>query len=60
MEPEFLKFIKGDKTFLEREPLEKLSQKNELIAYKHKNFWQCMDTLRDKKILEEALLKNKF
>ena len=60
MEPEFLKFIKGDKTFLEREPLEKLSKKNELIAYKHKNFWQCMDTLRDKKILEEALLKNKF
>ena len=60
MEPEFLKFIKGDKTFLEREPLEKLSKKNELIAYKHKNFWQCMDTLRDQKILEEALLKNKF
>ena len=60
MEPEFLKFIKDDKTFLEREPLEKLSKKNELIAYKHKNFWQCMDTLRDKKILEEALLKNKF
>ena len=60
MEPEFLKFIKGDKTFLEREPLAKLSKKNELIAYKHKNFWQCMDTLRDKKILEEALLKNKF
>ena len=60
MEPEFLKFIKGDKTFLEREPLEKLLKKNELIAYKHKNFWQCMDTLRDKKILEEALLKNKF
>ena len=60
MEPEFLKFIKGDKTFLEREPLEKLSKKNELIAYKHNNFWQCMDTLRDKKILEEALLKNKF
>ena len=60
MEPEFLKFIKGDKTFLEREPLEKLSKKNELIAYKHNNFWQCMDTLRDKIILEEALLKNKF
>ena len=45
---------------LERETLEKLVKLKQLAAYKYYGFWQCMDTLRDKKILEEALLKNKF
>ena len=62
-EPKFIKYIKDDKTYLEKEPLEKLS-KQKLIAFKHFNFWQCMDTLRDKKILEEAykkkVLKKKY
>ena len=35
---------------LEREPLEKLTKINQLIAYKHKGFWQCMDTMRDKNL----------
>ena len=52
MEPEFLRFIKNDKTFLERKPLEKDSKKKQLVAYKHKGFWQCMDTKRDKDLLE--------
>ena len=51
-EPSILKFIKNDKTFLEKEPLSKLSKKKKLGAYKHYGFWQCMDTLRDKEILE--------
>ena len=59
MEPEFLKFIKDDSTYLEREPLEKMSQKKQLVAFKHKGFWQCMDTKRDKDRLEEILKKNK-
>jgi glucose-1-phosphate cytidylyltransferase len=58
IEPEFLKFIKNDSTYLEREPLEKISQKKQLVAFKHKGFWQCMDTKRDKDKLD-MLLKSK-
>ena len=59
-EPELLNYIKNDNTFLEREPMEQLSKKKQLIAFKHKDFWQCMDTLRDKKILEKEFKKNNF
>ncbi len=52
------KFIKNDKTILEKIPLEILSKKGELMAFKHNNFWQCMDTMRDKKYLSN-MLKNK-
>jgi len=58
MEPEFLKSIKNDNTYLEREPLEKMTKKKQLIAFRHKGFWQCMDTKRDKDNLEKTL-KNK-
>ena len=44
----FLDYIKNDKTFLEKEPLEKIT-KRKLVAFKHKDFWQCVDTIRDKK-----------
>ena len=47
MEPTFLKLIKNDKTYLEREPLEKVAEKGQLAAYRHEGFWQCMDTKRD-------------
>ena len=57
VEPKFLNFIKGDKTFLEREPLERASKKNQLLAFKHNGFWQCMDTKRDKDFLEQKLRK---
>ena len=62
MEPEFLKFIKSDNTYLEREPLEKISKKRELTAFRHEGFWQCMDTKRDKDLLNKILnsKKNKF
>ncbi len=56
--PEFLKYIKNDKTFLEREPLEKATRLNQLVAYKHKGFWQCMDSKRDKDKLEKIFQKN--
>ena len=55
IEPKFLRYLKNDNTFLEREPFEKLTKNKELIAYKHEGFWQCMDTLRDKEILEKKL-----
>ena len=59
-EPKFLKFIKNDSTYLEREPLEKVTKKNQLMAFKHKGFWQCMDTKRDKDKLDQIFKKNKF
>ena len=48
MEPKFLKFIRNDNTYLEREPLEKMSKKRQLAAFRHEGFWQCMDTKRDR------------
>ena len=57
MEPKFLKFIKNDSTFLEREPLEKVSKNKQLLAFKHKDFWQCMDTKRDRDRLNHMLIK---
>ena len=58
VEPKFLKYIKNDKTYLEREPLEKLTKKKQLVAYKHHKFWQCMDTKRDKDYLEKKKKKS--
>ena len=58
LEPKIFDFIENDQTYLEREPLEKLTKKNQLSAYKHKSFWQCMDTKRDKDKLEQLLKKN--
>ena len=52
LEPQIFDYIKGDETIWEREPLEKLAKDGQLAAYKHKGFWMCMDTLRDKKELE--------
>jgi len=62
IEPDFLKLIKSDKITLERDPLEKICKKGQLVAYKHYDFWQCMDTKRDKIDLEKILKnkKNKF
>lgn len=45
------KYLKNDFTILEREPLSKLTKEKELMAFKHKSFWQCMDTMRDKMLL---------
>lgn len=53
LSPDVLDLIEGDSTLWERGPLESLAAANELKAYKHKDFWHSMDTLRDKVILEE-------
>jgi len=52
LSPRVFDFIADDLTIWEREPLEKLSALNQLAAYEHKGFWQPMDTLRDKNLLE--------
>ncbi|MDG1737051.1 MAG: glucose-1-phosphate cytidylyltransferase [Paracoccaceae bacterium] len=53
VEPSFFDFIAGDDTILEREPLEKVAEAGELMAFQHEGFWQCMDTKRDRDHLEE-------
>ncbi len=59
LKPEALEFINGDLSIWERDPLEQLALKNELMAFSHKGFWQPMDTLREKKILEDLFLTGK-
>ena len=52
LEPEVLDYIDGDGVMFEQEPLERLVKDQELVAYRHNDFWQCMDTLRDVRLLE--------
>ena len=59
-EPEFINYIKGDSTILEKSPLEIISKRNKLFAYKHLGLWMCMDTKRDKDNIEKVLKKNLF
>ena len=58
MEPKIFHYIKDNKTILEQYPLEKLSKIKKLGAFKHNGYWQCVDTIRDKELLELAI-KNK-
>lgn len=52
LEPGVFDYIDGNETVWEREPLENLAKDGQLMAYRHSSFWQCMDTLREKYILE--------
>ncbi len=52
-------FITDDSTLLEREPLERLAEKGELMVYHHQGYWQCMDTLRDKTTLDDLWVSGK-
>ena len=51
-------FIKGDQTMLEKEPLERLTKANQLMAFRHEGFWRCMDTMRDKILLNKLWKTN--
>ena len=52
VEPGVFDYIAGDDTIFEREPLENLARDGQLVAFRHESFWQCMDNLRDKVLLE--------
>lgn len=52
-EPEIFDYIEGDNTTFEKEPMNKLVEMKQLVAYTHKGFWQCMDTVREKEKLEK-------
>jgi glucose-1-phosphate cytidylyltransferase len=51
-EPEIFNYLQDDDTSLEADVLERLATEGQLAAYRHEDFWQCMDTLRDKRLLE--------
>ncbi len=53
LQPEIMDYLNGDDSIFEQEPLEALAASGQLMAYIHDGFWQCMDTQRDKKGLEE-------
>jgi glucose-1-phosphate cytidylyltransferase len=57
LEPQVFDYIEGDNTQWEKEPLETLASEGQLMAYQHSSFWQCMDTLRDKVLLEDMWQK---
>ena len=52
LEPEVFDYIEGDATPFEKAPMQALAQDGELMAYTHDGFWQCMDTQRDRQLLE--------
>lgn len=57
--PEIFDYIDGDSTVFEKEPLERLANEGQLMSYMHKGFWQCMDSVREKQMLEKLIEKNK-
>jgi glucose-1-phosphate cytidylyltransferase len=58
LEPGVFDYINGDETHFEKEPLENLARDGQLMAYRHREFWQCMDTIREKRYLEELWANN--
>ena len=59
LEPSVFDYIDGDSQAFEREPLEKLADEGELMSYIHEGFWQCMDNVREKAMLEKFLAEDK-
>lgn len=59
LQPEIFELIEGDDTVFEKGPLEILANRGELMSYSHKGFWQCMDNMREKDLLEKLLEMNK-
>ena len=59
LNPSVLSYIESDRTIWEQEPLSRLAAEGQLMAYKHRGFWQPMDTLRDKNLLDELWLQGR-
>ena len=58
-QPEIFDYLKDDSTVLERDPLEKLADEGQLMSYMHRGFWQCMDNVREKEMLEKLWANGK-
>jgi len=59
LEPEIFEYIEGDNTVFEKEPLERLANEGQLMSYMHKGYWQCMDSVREKQMLEKMIAGGK-
>ena len=59
LEPKIFDYLRDDYTIFEKEPLEKLAEEGELVSYVHTGFWQCMDNVREKNVLEKLLKEGK-
>ncbi len=59
LNPEVFDYINGDDTIFEKNPLEKLASDGQLMSYMHHGFWQCMDNVREKELLEKLLANGK-
>lgn len=57
LQPEIVDYIQGDQTAWEGEPMERLALDGQLVAYRHNDFWHCMDTLRDVQLLDKLWLE---
>jgi len=57
LQPEIINYIDDDQTAWERKPLERLAEEGQLMAYRHNEFWQCMDTLRDVQLLNKLWME---
>ena len=58
LEPGVFNYIDGDDVPFERKPLERLASEGQLMSYVHNGFWQCMDNMREKQMLEQLLVKD--
>lgn len=58
LEPSVFEYLIDDNTVLERQPMEQLAAEGELMSYRHKGFWQCMDSLREKELLQSMWDRN--
>lgn len=59
LEPEVFELLNDDTTVFEQDPLARLAERGELMSYRHEGFWQCMDSMREKEILEALWKQNK-
>ncbi len=59
LEPQIFDYLDGDETVFETTPLERLVKEGQLMSYRHTGFWQCMDSLREKELLENLLKSGK-
>ncbi len=59
LEPAIFDFLDGDDCIFEQGPLQKLAENSQLKSYRHRGFWQCMDNIREKEILEKLIAAGK-
>lgn len=59
LNPSIFDYLEGDQTVFERAPMERLAAEGQLMSYMHRGFWQCMDNIREKEMLEKLLAENK-